>query len=713
MKKNNVHIILSAFLLPLPSLIYRNTCLFLILALPLCAGAQTFNWAIAMGNNSQGIGNAYTCLTTDNAGNAYVAGDFKDSADFDPSASRAILKTLGGSAQSQGIFLAKYNAQGQYVWAKRLVSGGTAACLAVDQLGNITVAGSLAKEAYLDKGSGVDTFRGLAAFIARYDTDGNFKWIKMLATDTTVTPYQMTTDRTGGVYITGVFRGNTDFDPGTGTAILTSVSSGVTNLLNSFIAKYDVDGNYKWARGIGGNTKGVWGSAIAVDTVHDRNIVYAAGTFRGTADFDPGPGVENITSTGSNADIYLTQYDSNGTYTWAKAIEIAVNGETSTLSLGQSGEVYIGGVFIGTADFDPGPDTAFIYPRGLSEGFIAQYDAEGKYIWAKNIGDVSSIAGIRKIGRDALGNIFFAGYSIGPVDLDPGPGTTVLNINNRQGFSYIGMLDGCGNYTWGGPIGDYNGLGGVSPNGMTVSPTGEVHVSGFFDNSADFDPTADTALLNAPQGRKSYYITKITATDTPSLPHYISVATCKSSYTLNGTEYSQSGRYVQIIRCDSIVVLDINFSPEMQEPVITVDSFTLGLVGTYTSYQWLKEGQLIDGATEKNYTVSQNGSYQVIVTDENGCTDTSDVYVVKNVGLEGYDPLATAIRVYPNPVKDLLYIESPVGIDIVLTDLTGRNIRTIKNSRNVPVGDLHTGIYLLHIQDLHGSRNKTIKVIKK
>ena len=80
----------------------------------------------------------------------------------------------------------------------------------------------------------------------------------------------------------GNFWGTVDFNPGSGTANLTSVTSSS----DAFIAKYNSSGGYTWAKRIGGS--GVeWINAIDTDS---SGNVYVFGYFQGTVDFNPGSG---------------------------------------------------------------------------------------------------------------------------------------------------------------------------------------------------------------------------------------------------------------------------------------------------------------------------------------------------------------------------------------------------------------------------------------
>ena len=72
---------------------------------------------------------------------------------------------------------------------------------------------------------------------------------------------------------------------------------------------------FKWAKAIGGN-QSAEGQSITIDA---NGNVYTTGYFNGTADFDPGAGIANLTSVGGS-DIFVSKLDANGNYVWAKAI---------------------------------------------------------------------------------------------------------------------------------------------------------------------------------------------------------------------------------------------------------------------------------------------------------------------------------------------------------------------------------------------------------
>jgi hypothetical protein len=66
------------------------------------------------------------------------------------------------------------------------------------------------------------------------------------------------------------------------------------------ILKLDQSGNYSWAKSIGNTT---WADGYALSVDKDNNII-TTGNFRGIADLDPGPGIYNMTSNGTD-DIFI------------------------------------------------------------------------------------------------------------------------------------------------------------------------------------------------------------------------------------------------------------------------------------------------------------------------------------------------------------------------------------------------------------------------
>ena len=229
-------------------------------------------------------------------------------------------------------------------------------------------------------------------------------------------------DAAGNVYTTGYFSGTADFDPGPGTANLTSAGG-----LDIFVSKLDSDGNYVWAKSMGGvSLSHDVGMGIAVDSAGN---VYTTGYFSSTADFDPGPGTANLTSAGG-LDIFVSKLDSDGNYVWAKSIGGASTDIGYGIAVDGAGNVYTSGYFESTADFDPGPGTTDLTSAGGKDIFVSKLEGSGNYVWAKSMGGTSDDYGYG-IAVDGAGNVYTTGHFNGTVDFDPGPGT--VNLTSAGG----------------------------------------------------------------------------------------------------------------------------------------------------------------------------------------------------------------------------------------------------------------------------------------
>ncbi|MEZ4972377.1 MAG: gliding motility-associated C-terminal domain-containing protein [Cyclobacteriaceae bacterium] len=280
-------------------------------------------------------------------------------------------------------------------------------------------------------------------------------------------------DNLGNVYTVGSFIGTTDFDPGTGTTNLVSPSSN-----DIFVSKLDQDGNFVWAVGIG-STGADRANSIAIDVAGD---LYITGRFNGTVDFDPGSGTANLTASTGIGDIFILKLNSAGAYQWAVKIGTTGPDEGLGIAVDPTGEIIVTGEFSGTVDFDPGGGVTTLSSQGGLDIFVTRFDNAGNFIWAKSIGGTTSDGG-NAVTTDALGNILVAGYFIGTVDFDPGPGTTDLSTLARGAF--VLKLNAAGDLVFGSA---FTGTSSVEAFSIAVDAAGDIYTTGDFNGTIDFDP---------------------------------------------------------------------------------------------------------------------------------------------------------------------------------------------------------------------------------
>ena len=112
----------------------------------------------------------------------------------------------------------------------------------------------------------------------------------------------------GYAYATGYFGDSVDFDPGSGSQILTA--EGATDM---FIQKLDPSGNLVWVKKIGSDGMFV---ELPQDIKLDKfSNIHIIGSFTDSVDFDPGPGDHIMYGL---VDIFILKLDSSANFKWAK-----------------------------------------------------------------------------------------------------------------------------------------------------------------------------------------------------------------------------------------------------------------------------------------------------------------------------------------------------------------------------------------------------------
>jgi len=213
----------------------------------------------------------------------------------------------------------------------------------------------------------------------------------------------------GNVYTTGFFDGTVDFDPGAGTFNLTSAGG-----WDIFISKLDNSGNFVWAKAMGG-TSSDWGNSIAIDPAGSGDV-YTTGLFGGTADFDPGAGVFNLTPAGGAEDIFISKLDGSGNFVWAKAMGGTGWDQGSSIVIGASGNVLM---------------TGYFYSPSISFGTITLTNADNtgntSDIFIAKLDTLTIITGNNDVSPDGSASLNMTGIFPNPFS-----GSTVISFSLTQ-----------------------------------------------------------------------------------------------------------------------------------------------------------------------------------------------------------------------------------------------------------------------------------------
>ncbi|MBN1915368.1 hypothetical protein JW796_00005, partial [Candidatus Dojkabacteria bacterium] len=257
--------------------------------------------------------------------------------------------------------------------------------------------------------------------------------------------------------------------------------------------------DYEWTRTFGGTTGSEGGRAVAVGS---DGSVYTTGDFQGTnVDFDAISGTDLKSSNGGQ-DVFITKYNSDGSYGWTRTIGASGNDQGMSLAVGSDGSIYVTGSFVGTVDFDGTSGTDLKSSNGSYNIFITKYHSDGSYGWAR----VVNTAGNSGIGQGISVNgndqVFVTGYFLGTdVDFDDTSGTDLKSSSSVYPDIFITRYNSDGSYGWtrtfGGSSADYGN--GISTSGNAV------YITGYFQGTnVDFDATSGTDLKSSNGGQDSF-----------------------------------------------------------------------------------------------------------------------------------------------------------------------------------------------------------------
>lgn len=319
-----------------------------------------YRWAYSFGATGDDFGNS---VAFSNDGSVYVTGYYEGTVDFDPSSSSHNLMSVGFI----DAFVHKIDTSGNFIWAKSI--GGSSYdyghSIVTDKTGSVYLAGYFFSTIDCDPGSGVYSLTSAGnrdILLVKLDSAGNFLWANRhgAANDDRAQSADLTND--GELVITGYFTDSVDFDPSGAELKLYSP------IVGSFIQKLDTAGKLIWVKSI---VDRVW--ARKITSSNNKNIL-VCGYFALTVDFDPNSGVENRQSLGGE-DMFLLTLDSAGQFVDALTLGGAEDDLATAIETDLRGNVYLGGSFRRTVDFDPTANSKDITATGIADYMVMKLAA--------------------------------------------------------------------------------------------------------------------------------------------------------------------------------------------------------------------------------------------------------------------------------------------------------------------------------------------------
>lgn len=315
-----------------------------------------YQWAVSFGGADNDQALDISVLN----GEIAVTGSFTGTADFDPAMGTNFSLTAQGA---EDVFVAKYNdVNGFLLYAKQI--GGPAkdigTSISYDVAGQLLLTGTFAQTADFNPDTLLITNLSSElgsddCFTLKLDSAGNFIWVNYIAGPNVDISNSLTTDASGSVYITGGFQDITNFDPLQNNVLIASAGT-----LDGFVVKYSGSGQFQWIRQIGG-TGADCGQDIHIDAA---NNLYVTGYFSNSV-------VLNSTQNAiGGSDALLVKYDINGLCTWSGNIGGTGNDiGYSTYTDSRNRLFAAGKISTPNADLDPTSAVFLVSGNGNSDVF--------------------------------------------------------------------------------------------------------------------------------------------------------------------------------------------------------------------------------------------------------------------------------------------------------------------------------------------------------
>lgn len=421
-----------------------------------------------------------SAIAVDSNGDVIIAGYF-----YSASIDLGSGPLINAMPTDTDIVLARYRSNGDLVWAQRLggIYSEVVAALAIDAAGNIVLAGSFTKSTNLG-GSTLTAFDSSDAFVAKYAADGKHLWSMAFGGSSYDSASSVAVDSNGNIVVGGSFTSGIDF----GGGVLTSATGSLSDVFlaklspagghifskafggpgshgfaavsvdsnnniiaavntnfaidlgggvltpntgngSGVLAKFDMNGNYAWAKLFNGDlSAGI--SALAVDKT-GSNIVIAGRFASEVIDFGGGPLMNSpgCFRSANPWDIFIARFDGSGAHKGSKSFGNCNDASATSVLIDTSGEIVMMGTFIETMNFGGPPLTAAGLDR-KADSFALKLKADGSYSWSKRFGGSADDFGAAG-ALSSTGDIYGIGFFSGTADFF---GTSLSSLGRYNAF---------------------------------------------------------------------------------------------------------------------------------------------------------------------------------------------------------------------------------------------------------------------------------------
>jgi hypothetical protein len=343
------------------------------------------------------------------------------------------------------------------LWAVGVGGTNTAATLVkADSDGNIYVAGALTGQASFGTTNVMAINRG-SPFLAKYSSQGNPLWVRILADSNAVVVTDICVSPNGLCFV----------------ALTTRLVSAIESFLiptnaAACVLSYDAQGNPRWISRLQCNPY-----PDPVLTVDAGTNIYLTTTFRGSFSASG----TNVSSIGSNGDAFLAAIDPTGAFRWVRQLSASEVVRPHGVGVDPSGNVYMAGHFLTNLNIVVTNLVARSEDNGYYDVFLVSYTPAGAFRWIAQAGSLrTDECWSLDVGK--AGNVTITGQIESTANF---PSRTVTPVSVGDMFVAQFRPDGTANWV---------AQAGMNQNGVrtvaTTGPFGAIHVWARFQTNAQF-----------------------------------------------------------------------------------------------------------------------------------------------------------------------------------------------------------------------------------
>ena len=337
-------------------------------------------WAKKITNNTPYLSAnpSFRSIEVDSENNIYLTGSFKESIDFEPGSGKAVYYSNKSNPNTYSAFISKFDKNGKFKWVKQIWTENKfhfsgISTLSISNSDSIYLTGVFSDKIIIDPNSTNKVLHANSqgnGFVIKLSGNGEIDWVGQIS-GLAGNPYGIlvgpertissTLDANGNFYLSGVFTGSIDVDPGLNKQQITArfTSQDGNFGYEYFIAKFNQNMALQWVKQFSLMTSyenSLGSISLVTNNVDEYGNVYSVGRIAKEMDFDPGPEKSTITPNGGQ-DLFVCKLDNHGDFKWVAPFQDSIRNVIvlcrPVFCLDKSSNIIIGSGFQGSVDFDP------------------------------------------------------------------------------------------------------------------------------------------------------------------------------------------------------------------------------------------------------------------------------------------------------------------------------------------------------------------------